>query len=151
VTCPFCEGSHPAGTARCPVTGAILPRRKTPSLSSRPAYVFGDAGARPIDLVNVVLRLPSGELIRVAPGASVPLGREASPIASVCADNVSRHHAEVRAESDRVVVVDAGSTNGTFVNDRRLAPGVAQTILPGDTIRLGTDPPMLLQVVAASE
>ena len=29
---------------------------------------------------------------------------------------VSRHHAELRVEDDEVVLVDLGSTNGTFVN-----------------------------------
>src|SRR5918912_667192 len=29
---------------------------------------------------------------------------------------VSRHHAELRVEDDQVVLVDLGSTNGTFVN-----------------------------------
>ena len=29
---------------------------------------------------------------------------------------VSRHHAELRVEHDQVVLVDLGSTNGTFVN-----------------------------------
>jgi hypothetical protein len=37
---------------------------------------------------------------------------------------VSRHHAELRVENDQVVLVDHGSTNGTFVNGqpvRRIA------------------------------
>ena len=37
---------------------------------------------------------------------------------------VSRHHAELRVEGDEVVLVDLGSTNGTFVNSepvRRIA------------------------------
>ncbi len=37
---------------------------------------------------------------------------------------VSRHHAEIRVEDGEVVLVDLGSTNGTFVNDqpvRRIA------------------------------
>ena len=29
---------------------------------------------------------------------------------------VSRHHAELRVENDQVILVDLGSTNGTFVN-----------------------------------
>ena len=37
---------------------------------------------------------------------------------------MSRHHAELRVEGDEVVLVDLGSTNGTFVNSepvRRVA------------------------------
>ena len=33
---------------------------------------------------------------------------------------VSRHHAEIRAEGEGYVLADLGSTNGTFVNDQRV-------------------------------
>lgn len=33
---------------------------------------------------------------------------------------ISRHHAEVRAEGEGYVLADLGSTNGTFVNDQRV-------------------------------
>jgi len=47
---------------------------------------------------------------------------------------VSRHHAELRVEHDQVVLVDLGSTNGTFVNGqpiRRVA------LIDGTRISLG--------------
>jgi hypothetical protein len=166
LTCPFCRGSHPAETARCPVTGALLPRRKAPpspdttegpedepdaAVPDPHAEFLAEGDARATGVTDLALRLPTGEVVRVAPGTSVRLGREASPIADVCPDNVSRHHADVRADSTRVVVIDAGSVNGTFLNDQRLPPGEPRPVLPGDTIRLAADPPFLLHVTPSSE
>lgn len=37
-------------------------------------------------------------------------------------EQVSRNHAEVVVEHDRVIVRDLGSRNGTFVNNRRIGP-----------------------------
>ncbi|MFD7645040.1 FHA domain-containing protein [Kitasatospora sp. NPDC059795] len=48
---------------------------------------------------------------------------------------VSRRHAELRFEGDTWVLYDLGSSNGTFVNDRRVAGGTA--VRPGDRLRFG--------------
>jgi pSer/pThr/pTyr-binding forkhead associated (FHA) protein len=47
---------------------------------------------------------------------------------------VSRHHAELRVENDQVVLVDLGSTNGTFVNGQ---PVRRVTLSDGTRIALG--------------
>jgi hypothetical protein len=47
---------------------------------------------------------------------------------------VSRHHAELRVENDQVVLVDLGSTNGTFVNGQ---PVRRVTLSDGTQISLG--------------
>ncbi len=41
-------------------------------------------------------------------------------------------HAKLRTEGNTYVVVDAGSTNGTFVDDKRVS---RQVLMPGQTIR----------------
>jgi FHA domain len=167
VPCESCGGSHPVGTVRCPVYGAILRRPKAPprppedtparAPSASPQDQVGPSpvGGGPDPFADFVaggelaLRvLSNGLTVRLVPGAPLRLGREDSPIAAVCTDNVSRHHADVVIESDGVVLVDADSTNGTFVNERRLAPRIRQAIVAGDTIRLGSSPPVVLQVIA---
>ena len=65
----------------------------------------------------------------------VTIGRAVD--ASVCLKDAqaSRVHCEVYYEGDRVMVSDAGSSTGTWVNDRQIwAP---QELHPGDVILVG--------------
>jgi pSer/pThr/pTyr-binding forkhead associated (FHA) protein len=48
---------------------------------------------------------------------------------------VSERHAELRLESERLVLQDLKSANGTFINDVRTS---RDFVLPGDRIRLGS-------------
>jgi two-component system, cell cycle response regulator len=69
-------------------------------------------------------------------GEHTVIGR--STECDVCIESaiISRRHAELHIEGDRVVLRDLGSSNGTLVNDVRLqAPAVLKD---GDLIRLGT-------------
>lgn len=55
---------------------------------------------------------------------------------------MSKRHAVVAVEREpaggvTVTVADAGSSNGTFVNDRRLGPGEQMRVVNGDVLRLG--------------
>jgi pSer/pThr/pTyr-binding forkhead associated (FHA) protein len=47
---------------------------------------------------------------------------------------VSRRHAELRAEDGRWIVRDLGSSNGTWVNGRRV---MEAEVRPGDVLHLG--------------
>jgi pSer/pThr/pTyr-binding forkhead associated (FHA) protein len=47
---------------------------------------------------------------------------------------VSRKHCHVEVEGERIVLVDADSTEGTFVNDKRVRQ---QQLFSGDVIRIG--------------
>ncbi|EEP70274.1 hypothetical protein MCAG_00601 [Micromonospora sp. ATCC 39149] len=53
--------------------------------------------------------------------------------------NVSRQHALVWVEHDELYVQDLSSTNGTYVNDRRLDPHTRQRLFDGDELRLASD------------
>jgi len=50
---------------------------------------------------------------------------------------VSSRHAEIRRKANDCVIVDAGSTNGTRINDQRLVPGKEYPLHEGDRIRIG--------------
>ncbi|MFN7351274.1 MAG: FHA domain-containing protein [Dolichospermum sp.] len=50
---------------------------------------------------------------------------------------VSRIHADIRIEGDACYIEDAGSSNGTYINNLPLLPGNRHRLRPGDRISLG--------------
>jgi hypothetical protein len=53
------------------------------------------------------------------------------------AGGVSRQHARIFERYGRLFVEDAGSTNGTLLNDYRLIPHLPYRLQEGDTLQLG--------------
>ncbi|MBN1657680.1 MAG: FHA domain-containing protein, partial [Anaerolineae bacterium] len=53
--------------------------------------------------------------------------------------SMSRQHAELRWNGQECVVVDLGSTNGTFLENHRLPPGQPVAVQPGMALRFGPD------------
>jgi hypothetical protein len=111
-----------AGEVRQPVSD--LPRQPGSQFYGRPRLVLAGQGAGPggdstYELVTPVTLLGRGtdcDLRLVDPG-------------------VSRHHAELRVEDDRqVVLVDLGSTNGTLVNGQ---PVRRVALTDGTNVTLG--------------
>jgi len=107
--------------------GVVPPSPPRPSLGF---IAFDDGTAYSLDADYVVGREP-GRDERIVSGAAREL----------CIDDdartVSRVHAEVRVEGNDVLLVDRGSTNGTFVWDdttrawTRLTPAYPARISPG--------------------
>src|SRR5262245_63411499 len=71
---------------------------------------------------------------RLRPGAIKTVGRATRADFIVDAALVSRVHCRLTAGDDRVEVVDLSSTNGTFVNDKRVKKA---QIGAGDRLRVG--------------
>jgi pSer/pThr/pTyr-binding forkhead associated (FHA) protein len=65
-------------------------------------------------------------------------------------DGLSRLHATVYREGDRVWVVDENSTNGTFVNGEKTAPG-GMPLRNGDTIRIGHRTNLTVRIAEKAE
>ena len=93
----------------------------------------------------VVMRItfPTGN-VDIPAGTSVLLGRDPaeSLVAAAFAhfDNVSRRHATVQVDdSGHASIKDENSTNGTYVNDDRVLPGVDVRLADGDNLRLAAD------------
>ena len=77
------------------------------------------------------------EAARHIPLSTEPLvlGRTAANGLMLADAQVSRAHCQVQLTAGRLIVTDTGSTNGTFVEGRRIAEPTPMR--PGDTLRVG--------------
>ncbi len=69
---------------------------------------------------------PAGANIGRDPDAAIPLPGDTK---------ASRLHARIVREGANIVIEDAGSTNGTYVNGQKVS---RQTLAPGDTVLIGS-------------
>lgn len=81
--------------------------------------------------------LAEGESAVTFDGTRVVLGRGASSDLVLPDASVSLRHASIRTSGAEYVILDEGSTNGTFVGEVALAPHVPRPIKTGERIRLG--------------
>ncbi|NOU31592.1 MAG: FHA domain-containing protein [Polyangiaceae bacterium] len=70
-------------------------------------------------------------------GARVVIGRGSGSDLWLPDPSVSHRHASVRANGSEYVVVDEGSSNGTWVGGVRLQPRTPRTLRTGDMLRVG--------------
>ena len=71
---------------------------------------------------------------RVSPGAIKTVGRAPRADFILEAALVSRLHCRLEAGTDHLDVVDLGSTNGTYVNDKKVSRAQLSS---GDRLRIG--------------
>ncbi|HET9614948.1 MAG TPA: FhaA domain-containing protein, partial [Candidatus Limnocylindrales bacterium] len=115
------DDSVPATEPRLPPSGAtavfVVPEAEGPRATIR--EIRPDQSSRSIDLDGRALtigRAPDNGLVLRDPRAS-------------------RHHARIDVRRGALVLTDLGSTNGSFVNDRRVA---SVALGEGDRVRIGT-------------
>ena len=84
-------------------------------------------------------KLPQGE---------ISIGRESNNIIVVDDRGLSRRHARMRYFAGSYILVDLGSTNGTFVNDTRLVGEHA--LKAGDRINLGEGVTLVFEPIQIS-
>jgi hypothetical protein len=171
VACPHCGAMNSADNLFCESCGYDFTTGQVPEPAPpQPAISPPDASSPPaagswvvIVEVDPVWHALKGDLAdRVLPPGStstVPIRQHASlvgrtsqsrglrPEIALDADTaVSRRHAQLILEGDRLSVVDLSSTNGTYVVDRDVVPtaeaaplaaGVAAVLDDGDQIFLG--------------
>ena len=121
--------------------------------SSNSPPVLGGAAAAPADGgVGTTPTVTRGELIvnfnigngptekrfEIEQGKRLSVGRTKDNDIALDHTSVSKMHASLLLNSEgKLVVADTGSTNGTFLNDERIAYGKAIEIFPGDKIKFG--------------
>lgn len=172
VSCPHCSAMNSADNLFCESCGYDFVTGQTPEPAEAPPIVEEPGSSAPAAVpggwvvvveVDPAWHALKGELAdRPLPPAStstVPLTQHASlvgrtsqsrglrPEIALDADTaVSRRHAQLIVEADKLTVVDLSSTNGTFVLDggvaptdasEPLAPGVSAVLDDGDQIFVG--------------
>jgi pSer/pThr/pTyr-binding forkhead associated (FHA) protein len=91
--------------------------------------------------------IETGQILPLADRTEFTLGRsaEGQPIVpdvdlspyNAYANGVSRLHAVIKLIEDQIVLVDLGSSNGTYLNGNRLLPYDETTVSHGDVVYLG--------------
>jgi hypothetical protein len=104
---PF-DGSDAWGSLHLLDTGQVLP------LSIRNEFTMG----------------------RISEGQPIMPDIDLSPYQAYAA-GVSRLHAVIKREGGRIIFIDLGSANGTYINGKRLIPNVEQILNHGDIVALG--------------
>lgn len=154
IVCPNCQYNNLDGTVFCvecgmqlsglqPIVTQNISADSIPTLERRKTAQF------PKDLDNwaSLHLLDSGQILPLGDRTEFTLGRvsEAQPIMpdidltpyQAYANGVSRLHAVLKREGKRVFVMDLGSSNGTYLNGKRLTPNTDQTLNHGDMLALG--------------
>ena len=82
----------------------------------------------------IVLGGPSvGRLYEIDKGEMI-IGRSTDSDVSLEDSSISRHHARLERQGDRIVLMDMGSTNGIFVNAEKVS---SCSLRDGDHLRIG--------------
>ncbi len=134
--CKECQMENIEGALFCEECGAKLDE-KLESVGMD-AEAFG---------TKLVLASPDGGTLDIPAKDEVVIGRE-DPISEVFPDvdltalgglekGVSRKHAVIHHAGPDYTVEDMGSTNGTFINRKRIQPHAPETIKAGDEVRFG--------------
>lgn len=127
---------------------ATVPTRRVdfdPDETSAKA-TWGSAQYQPGTALILDIR-DAAEPIRINPGPRVVFGRSDTS-SSVEPDvdlapygalekGVSRQHAIIEMAEDTLMLMDVGSSNGTFLNGQRLNPNQPRVLRDGDEVRLG--------------
>jgi serine/threonine protein kinase len=144
-TCPRCGAAVNTLGRYCPKCGATLRTGLRPPTQPFPT----DAGRRAAgqSALGAHFVLKSGSQIVLPPKTELTIGR-ADKLNQVFPDidlaphdgasqGVSRLHARLHQRGSAWVVEDAGSTNGTFLNGRRVLAGEETLLRDSDRLRCG--------------
>lgn len=155
--CPFCQRKNKEDAIRCQHCGVLLIahtpgsfttasiqkipaeyREKQPSLNERHGSLpFGSFALFVMDFEEPLVLQNQPKVII---GRDVPANDEASLDMSRYGDlslGISRHHAQISYENGSYTIEDLGSTNGTWLNRRRLTAKQPHPLQNNDHLWLG--------------
>jgi hypothetical protein len=157
IICPNCQHKEMSGAVYCSKCGAQLVdstiathKIHTAETRSVTTEKHTDRIQPPASTLQSWISLhviESGQILPLADRTEFTLGRsaEGQPIVpdvdltphNAYANGVSRLHAALKLVKNQIVIVDLGSSNGTYLNGTRLSPYVEVPVAHGDVVYLG--------------
>ena len=125
-----------------PTTTPPPPAATPPGLDAsptvRPQIRASVRATTPATMPAFALLSSAGKRLAIPPcEQAITLGRGEDNAITVADESVSARHARLQWRGGALEFTDLGSTNGSFVNDEKLAPRVARRLQIGDRLRLG--------------
>ena len=119
-----------------PAEGVTTVMETAPSRGPSVLAQFPQAGAPPTeDRLSVLL--PDGTLRTVPLKEELTIGRAPQNDLALDYGNISRQHARIQYDGKEYKVTDLNSTNGTFLGNVKLLPGVPEVWTPDKALRIG--------------
>jgi len=154
IICPNCQHKEISGAIFCSKCGAQLvdtsiATHKIQATDKQPGAGTDKLAppAAPLQSWLSLHLIDNGQILPLANRTEFTLGRsaEGQPIVpdvdlslhNAYANGVSRLHAAIKLVKNQAILVDLGSSNGTFLNSARLSPYIETPIAHGDIIYLG--------------
>ena len=156
IVCPSCQHENIDGTVFCSDCGMqisgidpLITQNISEEQLPDTAVNLRSTTALPkdFDAWASIHLVDGGQILPLADRTEFTLGRvsEAQPIMpdidltpyQAYASGVSRLHAVIKREREQVFVMDLGSSNGTYLNGKRLQPNTDQALNHGDMLSLG--------------
>lgn len=156
VICPNCQHKEISGAIFCSKCGAQLVdmnvathKINTAERRAAEGITGGLKSSSPSTLQSWLSLhiVESGQILPLADRTEFTLGRmaEGQPIVpdvdlspyNAYANGVSRLHSAIKLVNNQAIIVDLGSSNGTYLNGTRLSPYVEMPVRDGDIAYLG--------------
>jgi hypothetical protein len=157
MVCPNCKHNNMAGAMFCAECGAQLLGKDSLTTQNISTEKFASATPKSTqdvyqsfdgqDAWGSIHLLDTGQVLPLTSRNEFTLGRisEGQPIMpdidlspyQAYAGGVSRLHAIIKRDGDRILFMDLGSANGSYINGKRLQPNAEQYINHGDIVALG--------------
>jgi hypothetical protein len=157
MVCPNCKHNNMAGAMFCAECGAQLLGKDALTTQNISTEKFSSGFPKSTQDVyqsfdgqgswGSIHLLDTGQVLPLSSRNEFTLGRisDGQPIMpdidlspyQAYAGGVSRLHAIIKRDGDRILFMDLGSANGSYINGKRLQPNAEQYINHGDIVALG--------------
>jgi hypothetical protein len=157
IICPNCNNEEPNGAIFCSECGTKLigDDGLTTATIRATSEKFTDAGEEyqpdmplPVSEAQISLHIiRTGQILPLIGRAEYTLGRiskgqsilpdiDLSPY-DAYSQGVSRLHTTIKIKDDQIYIEDLGSSNGTHINNQKIAPHNDKLVQHGDVLALG--------------